>query len=88
MEYLNKDIVQKYQFDLINTIPMGLTFDDVLMVPQYSNVNSRSECSLKSKFSQNIPLNIPIVSSPMDTVTEWQLAKEMARNGGLGIIHR
>ena len=41
-----------------------------------------------TKFSRNIPLNIPIVSSPMDTVTEWELAKEMAQNGGLGIIHR
>jgi IMP dehydrogenase len=51
-------------------------------------VSSRSECILKSKFSRNVSLNIPIVSSPMDTVTEWQLAKEMARHGGLGIIHR
>lgn len=43
---------------------------------------------LSSKFSRNVPLKIPLVSSPMDTVTESELAIEMARNGGLGIIHR
>ena len=48
----------------------------------------RSQCSVVSKFSHNIPLNIPIVSSPMDTVTETDMAIEMARQGGLGIIHR
>lgn len=67
---------------------MGLTFDDVLLVPQYSDIESRSEVNISSRFSLNVPLNIPISSSPMDTVTEWRLAKEMARNGGLGIIHR
>lgn len=69
-------------------IQMGLTFNDVLMVPQYSDINSRSECIVKTKFSKNIPLNVPIVSSPMDTVTEFKMAKEMAKCGGLGIIHR
>jgi len=43
---------------------------------------------LKTRFSRNVPLKIPLVSSPMDTVTEAELAIEMARNGGLGIIHR
>jgi len=69
-------------------IPEGLTFDDVLLIPQHSDISSRSEIKLKSKFSKNVPLNIPIVSSPMDTVTEQQMAIEMARLGGLGIIHR
>ncbi len=48
----------------------------------------RSQCNIFSHFSKNIPLNIPIVSSPMDTVTESSMAIEMARQGGLGIIHR
>ncbi|EGR26943.1 inosine-5 -monophosphate dehydrogenase, putative [Ichthyophthirius multifiliis] len=69
-------------------IQIGLTFNDVLMVPQFSDIKTRNECVLKSRFSRNVPLNIPIVSSPMDTVTEFKMAKEMARNGGLGIIHR
>lgn len=69
-------------------IPEGLTFDDVLLIPQHSDISSRSEITLKSKFSRNVPLNIPIVSSPMDTVTEQAMAIEMARQGGLGIIHR
>ncbi|KAL4493580.1 hypothetical protein ABPG72_004073 [Tetrahymena utriculariae] len=73
---------------LTPNLQMGLTFNDVLMVPQYSDINSRSECIVKTKFSKNIPLNIPIVSSPMDTVTEFKMAKEMAKCGGLGIIHR
>ena len=58
------------------------------MVPQHSDIDSRNDCSLKTKFSKNVPLNIPIVSSPMDTVTEAEMAMEIARNGGLGIIHR
>lgn len=66
----------------------GLTFDDVLLIPQYSDIKSRSMVDLSTKFSRNVPLKIPLVSSPMDTVTESELAIEMARNGGLGIIHR
>jgi IMP dehydrogenase len=69
-------------------ISLGLTFDDVLLIPQYTNISSRSEVNLKSKFSRNVPLNIPLVSSPMDTVTETEMAIGLARLGGLGIIHR
>ena len=58
------------------------------MIPQYSDIETRSICSVVSKFSKNVPLKIPIVSSPMDTVTESIMAIEMARNGGLGILHR
>lgn len=69
-------------------IPIGLTFNDVLLVPQYSTVDSRNQICLRTRFSKNVPLNIPIVSSCMDTVTETDMAIEMARNGGLGIVHR
>lgn len=65
----------------------GLTFDDVLLVPQYSEVLPR-EVSLKTRFSRNIELNIPIVSAAMDTVTEANLAIAIAREGGIGVIHK
>ena len=67
--------------------PEGLTFDDVLLVPAYSEVLPR-EVSVKTRFSRNIQLNIPIVSAAMDTVTEAEMAIAMARNGGIGVLHR
>ncbi len=68
-------------------IRIGLTFDDVLLVPQKSNVLP-SEVSLKTYLTKNIELNIPIVSAAMDTVTESELAIALAREGGLGFIHK
>lgn len=65
----------------------GLTYDDVLLVPAYSNVLPR-EVSLKSKFSRNIELNTPIISAAMDTVTESAMAIAMAREGGIGVLHK
>ena len=65
----------------------GLTFDDVLLIPAYSEVLPR-EVSLSSHFSQNIKLNTPIVSAAMDTVTEARLAIAIAREGGIGVIHK
>lgn len=65
----------------------GLTFDDVLLVPSYSEVLPREVC-VKSKFSRNISLNIPIVSAAMDTVTEAPMAIAIAREGGIGVIHK
>ncbi|MBO4446511.1 MAG: IMP dehydrogenase, partial [Bacteroidales bacterium] len=65
----------------------GLTFDDVLLIPAYSEVLPR-EVRLESRFSRNIPLNIPIVSAAMDTVTEAPMAIAMAREGGIGVIHK
>jgi IMP dehydrogenase len=65
----------------------GLTFDDVLLIPAYSEVTPR-EVSLGSRFSRNIPLNIPIVSAAMDTVTEAPMAIAIAREGGIGVIHK
>lgn len=65
----------------------GLTFDDVLLIPSYSEVLPR-EVNLTTRFSRNITLNVPIVSAAMDTVTESQLAIAIAREGGIGVIHK
>lgn len=65
----------------------GLTFDDVLLIPAYSQVLPR-DVSLKTQFSRNILLNVPIVSAAMDTVTEAELAIAIAREGGIGVIHK
>ena len=65
----------------------GLTFDDVLLQPAFSDVLPR-EVSIKSMFSRNIQLNTPIVSAAMDTVTEEKLAIAIAREGGIGVIHK
>jgi IMP dehydrogenase len=65
----------------------GLTFDDVLLVPSYSEVLPR-EVDLSSKFTRNIRLNTPVVSAAMDTVTEEELAIAIAREGGIGVIHK
>lgn len=65
----------------------GLTFDDVLLIPAYSSFLPR-EVELKTKFSRNIQLNIPLVSAAMDTVTEAQMAIAIAREGGIGVIHK
>ncbi|MBI3642341.1 MAG: IMP dehydrogenase [Thaumarchaeota archaeon] len=66
----------------------GLTFDDVLLVPKRSSIVTRSQTNLQTKLSRNISLNIPIISANMDTVTESAMAVAMAREGGIGIIHR
>ena len=68
-------------------LPTGLTFDDVLLVPAYSEVLPR-EVSTVGRFSRNITLNIPIVSAAMDTVTEATLAIALAREGGIGVVHK
>ena len=67
--------------------PEGLTFDDVLLIPAYSEVLPR-EVNVQTRFSRNISLNIPIVSAAMDTVTEAPLAIALAREGGIGVIHK
>lgn len=71
---------QKIQFD-------GYTYDDVLLVPNYSEVLPR-HVSIKTRLSKNIPLNVPIASAAMDTVTESRMAIAIAREGGIGVLHK
>ncbi|HRO08465.1 MAG TPA: IMP dehydrogenase [Saprospiraceae bacterium] len=68
-------------------IDEALTFDDVLLIPAYSEVLPR-EVDISTQFTTDIRLNVPIVSAAMDTITEYQLAIAMAREGGIGIIHK
>lgn len=65
----------------------GLTYDDVLLVPAFSEVLPR-EVNIQSKFTRNITVNVPIVSAAMDTVTEARMAIAMAREGGIGVLHK
>jgi len=65
----------------------GLTYDDVLLIPAYSEILPR-DVSIKSKFTKNITLNVPICSAAMDTVTESKMAIAMAREGGIGVLHK
>jgi IMP dehydrogenase len=65
----------------------GLTFDDILLVPQYSEVLPH-EVDVSTLLTKKIKLNIPIISAAMDTVTESRMAIALAREGGIGIIHR
>ncbi|HUL68863.1 MAG TPA: IMP dehydrogenase [Gemmatimonadales bacterium] len=66
---------------------LGLTFDDVLLVPRHSTVHPR-QVSVTSRLTRTIPLNIPLISAAMDTVTEASMAIAMAREGGIGVIHK
>ena len=65
----------------------GLTFDDVLLIPAYSEVLPK-EIDLRTRFTRNIHLNLPFVSAAMDTVTESKMAISIAREGGIGVIHK
>jgi IMP dehydrogenase len=78
---------RKETLDIAEKERLALTFDDVRLIPAYSEVLP-DEVNLNSRFSRNVPLKIPLVSAAMDTITEHKLAIEMAKNGGLGIIHK
>ena len=65
----------------------GLTYDDVLLVPAYSEVLPR-EVNIQTKFTRNISINVPVISAAMDTVTESRMAIAMAREGGIGVLHK
>src|SRR3989344_7946364 len=67
--------------------PQGLTFDDVLLLPGHTDF-TRSDIDISTKISKNVSLALPLVSSPMDTVTDANLAIGLAKLGGIGIIHR
>ncbi|MDY5466014.1 MAG: IMP dehydrogenase, partial [Campylobacter sp.] len=71
----------------MNILKRALTFEDVLLVPQYSEILPK-EVDITTKFTKNINLNIPLVSAAMDTVTETRAAIAMARLGGIGVIHK
>lgn len=66
----------------------GLTFDDVLLIPQYSEISSRKIPSLRSKLTKNHSIDIPVITANMDTITEIEMAKAMAKLGGVGSFHR
>ena len=66
----------------------GLSFDDVLLVPKYSEVRSRKDVSTNGYLTKSIEISVPIISANMDTVTEAEMAITIAREGGMGIIHR
>lgn len=76
----------KFEHKLVNAI-RGYTFDDVLLVPQPTEVEPK-DVDVSTWITPNVKLNIPILSAAMDTVTEWEMAVAMAREGGLGVIHR
>jgi len=65
-----------------------LTFDDIQIVPNYSNIISREDVTLNTRFTKNTELTVPIVAAPMDTICELKMAKEMMEWGGVGVIHR
>lgn len=76
----------KFEQKLVNAIK-GYTFEDVLLIPQATEVEPK-DVDVSTQITPNIKLNIPILSAAMDTVTEWEMAVAMAREGGLGVIHR
>ena len=76
----------KFEQKLVNAV-RGYTFDDVLLIPQATEVEPK-DVDVSTRITPKIKLNIPILSAAMDTVTEWEMAVAMAREGGLGVIHR
>ena len=75
------------QAHLNKIVGEGLTYDDVLLVPAFSEVLPR-EVNIQTKFTRNITINVPIVSAAMDTVTESRMAIAIAQEGGIGVLHK
>jgi IMP dehydrogenase len=73
---------------MTHIIPDAYAYDDLQIVPKYSKVLSRSDCEITTDISKGHKIRIPIVSSPMDTVTEWEMAFQLWKLGGMGFIHR
>ena len=69
-------------------IKKTLTYDDVLLVPRYSDIRSRKEIDVTNSLDKNIALRLPIIASPMDTVSGFQIASIMSKFGALAVIHR
>ncbi len=72
----------------LDALPLALTYDDVLLVPQRSGIRSRSQVSITSQLTNTISLDTPVLAANMDTVCGWEMAATMAEMGGVGIIHR
>tara|TARA_Y100001937_G_scaffold78688_1_gene106699 strand:- start:9441 stop:10475 length:1035 start_codon:yes stop_codon:yes gene_type:complete len=70
------------------SIKSTLTYDDVLLVPKYSDIRSRSEIDISSKLDSNITLRLPVIASPMDTVSGFEMASYLSKVGGLAVLHR
>mgnify|MGYP000140774299 CR=1 FL=1 len=66
----------------------ALTYDDINIVPKYSDIESRIDIDISTRFTKKIRIKIPVVSTPMDTITELDMAREMMEWGGAGIVHR
>src|SRR5438874_282857 len=79
---------QEARYTTLEDIPVALSYDDVLLVPVRSSIRSRRQVDTSTQLTRSIRLRIPVVSANMDTVTESSMATEMARQGGIGIIHR
>ena len=67
---------------------LNLTYDDVQIKPQFSDIEHRKDCNTITQVTKNVWLDIPLVSSPMDTVTDYNMCMEMDRLGGMGFLHR
>ena len=64
------------------------TYDDINIIPKYSDIEHRDKINISTRFTKKTLLDVPIVSSPMDTITEYDMANEMLEWGGVGVIHR
>ncbi len=81
------DVPDREPFSEKLRVPEALTFDDVLLRPSESSVEP-DEADVSTRVSKNVEVTVPVLSAAMDTVTEGEMAVAMARNGGLGVIHR